>query len=96
MANVSNSNTFYIDSTGSLLIKNLKAMYVTVTATAANAILNLQDADTSVNKINLRVAISGDTQEFRFEDSPIVFPNGIKANTVTNCVATVVIKESRG
>lgn len=96
MANVRSANTFFIDATTpTLAIKNIKVLYITVTATAASAILNLRDVSTLDNKINVRVATSGETGRFSFVDSPLVFPNGIDPNTVTNCVATLVVQESR-
>jgi len=96
MANVRNTNTYYIDTTGSLVIANIKVLGVVVTATSANAILNLQDNTTSDNKLNLRVATSGESKFFDFADSPVLFSTGIKPSTVTNCVATVIIQETRG
>lgn len=97
MANVRNSNTWYIDTAASsLAIANLKVSYVIVTATAAAAILNLQDVTTTANKANLRVATSGDSVVFDFSLKPLVFPNGILPSTVTNCVATCVLEETRG
>ena len=97
MANIRNANTYYMDTTtASLTISNIKVLGVLVTATSANAILNLQDVTTSDNKMNLRVATSGDSKYFDFADSPVVFPTGIKPSVVTNCVATAVIRETRG
>lgn len=74
----------------------MKVFYVTVTATAASAVLNLQDNNsTTDNKINLRVATSGETKDFDFSECPLYFPTGLKPNTVTNCVATIVFQEVR-
>ncbi len=95
MANVRNGNTYYIDATTELAVPGIKVAYVIVTATSANAILNLQDVTTAVNKINLRVATSGETQVFDFSECPLYFPNGVIPSTVTNCNATLVLTESR-
>lgn len=101
MANVRSGNTFYIDTAHStsaddLLVKNIRAMYVVVTATSANAAVVLADASTSDKKCDLRIATSGNSQLFRFDNAPIVFANGIKVTTLTNAIATIVVDESRG
>lgn len=105
MANIRNSNTFYIDTaaadaavatTGNLAINNIKVTYITITSTAATSELDLRDVTTAANKINLKLTVDDESQCFDFSASPLVFPNGINPNTVTDCVATCVIKESRG
>jgi hypothetical protein len=90
MANARSGNSHYVDSTGTLSSDACKIAGVIVTATAANAILALQDAAGSVNKTNLRVATSGDTVFFNFAASPIFCPNGLKASTVTNAIVTII------
>jgi hypothetical protein len=90
MANATNGNTIYIDTTGDVTTKkNVRVPYVTVSASSANAVLLLSDPD-GTNKIDLRVAAAGETQLFDFSEQPLLFPNGIKAETVTNAIATVV------
>lgn len=97
MANVRNANTFYVDGTASdLEVKNIRVAYITVTSTAATASLILQDVTTTANKIRVDIASANETVELNFDENPIVFPNGIKPATVTNCVATLVLRESRG
>lgn len=95
MANARNGNSWYVDtSSGTLGTKNYVVYYVTVTATSSNGVLVLQDnAATAINKIDLRVPTSGSTVRFNFSDCPLVFPNGIKAGTVTNCNATIIGRE---
>ena len=98
MANLLNGNTFYIDATSpDLDRKQVLVTYIALTATGANAILVLSDVGTAPQKkLELRVATSGTTQLFRFTDSPVLFPNGISVTTLTNAVATLVIKNSGG
>lgn len=101
MANTRNGNTFYIDTqyvgaSDDLAVKNIIVLSVTVCATAANAILTLADAATgSPNKHQFRVAASGDSQQFDFSQAPILFPNGVRALTLTNAVASLVVREMR-
>jgi len=96
MANVRNANTIYIDTASSAIsVPGLKISYVVLTPTSANAVLVLQDSATSANKVDLRAATSGVSVVFDFSETPLVFPNGIVASTLTNCTATCVITESR-
>lgn len=99
MANAVNGNTVYIDSTGDVSIgtdKNIKVLYITITPTAASAVLALDDnaAAGDVTKLDLRVATDGDSKMFDFSRKPIVFPNGINVQTVTNCNAMLVLDRS--
>lgn len=101
MANLRLGNSIFVDSTGTLTgatEKNSLVAYVIVTATAASAILKLGDPSLTANnlKIDLRVATSGLTQIFDFSATPIVFPNGVSAITVTNCNACIVLKGAGG
>lgn len=102
MANVRNANTFYVDTQSSssaddLLIQNIRVTRAFVTATSANAVITLQDAaSTPVTKITLDVATANSTSSYDFTPDGVVFPNGIKVSTLTNCVATLIIRESRG
>lgn len=101
MANVRSANTFYIDtvhssSSDDLVIKNIKLIYLIISATSANAQIVLADATTGDKKVDLRAATSGSSYYVRFDENPVVFANGIKVATLTNAVATAVIEESRG
>lgn len=101
MANIRSSNVYYVDtayaasiaSTTELIIANLKVMYVTVTATSANARLELSDG--SSQKLDLRVTTSGDTQQFHFDKAPILFASSLRPSVLTNAIASVVFEESR-
>ena len=99
MANVRNSNTFYIDTQYSaasdeLAIKNIKVVYAIVTATAGNGRVVLGDSSVAT-KIDLREATSGATAYFDFSDKPLVFSTSIRPTTLTNAVVTLVIEETR-
>lgn len=100
--NLLNGNSFYIDTVYStsdhdLARKSTLVAYVTITATSANAILVLGDIQASAqNKLELRVAAAGTTEQFSFEQTPVLFPNGIRVLTLTNCTATCIIKNVGG
>ena len=98
MANTRNGNTYYIDTqyatNEELAVRNLQAAYVIVTATAANAVLVLADSSVGT-KLDLRVATSGETKCFDFSDVPVTFSTSIRPTTLTNALATVVLKEIR-
>lgn len=92
MANVRSGNVLYIDTASSAYSqKGLKAAYIVVTATSANAVVVLQDSGTSANMLPLRVAVSGSSQTFDFSASPVHFPNGVVASTLTNGVAALIL-----
>jgi hypothetical protein len=101
LANTLNGNTWYIDTAHASADDDLSGtffvFYIVVTATGANAVLELADAgDTVMSKIKLGVATSGASQTFRFDNFPIRFPNGIRVKTLTNAVATLVGTQSKG
>jgi hypothetical protein len=100
VANVRNANTFYIDTQRStaaddLVVKNIKVTDVIVTVSAAGGQVILSDVSTTNVKLSLKVATDEETKHFKFHASPILFPNGISATTLTNAVVTCVIQESR-
>jgi len=101
LANTLNGNTWFVDtayssSADDLPLNNLMVEYVIVTATAANAVVVLSDPSTGAKKFDLRVDTAGRSELFRFESDPVRFPNGIRVLTLTNAVATVVGKTSKG
>lgn len=102
MANISNGNTFYVDTAFSLESDDLArtntlVTYVIVTATAANGKIVLGDAVTnSTIKMDLRVPTSGSSVMFRFDVSPVIFPKGIRVVQLANAVATIVFKNAGG
>ena len=103
MANTLNGNTFYVDSAFSTSADDLArsqalVAYVTVTSTSANGRIVLGDvgANSSQLKLDLRVEVSGHSEIFRFAENPILFPNGIRVISLTNAIATVIIKNPGG
>lgn len=99
MANVRNSNTFYIDTQYSsaadeLAVKNIKVVYAIVTATASSGRVVLGDSSIAT-KIDLREAVSGTTAYFDFSNKPLVFSTSIRPTTLSNAVVTLVIEETR-
>ena len=92
MANTRRGNTHYIDTGSSNLDTNLniRVAYLIVTATAASAVVTLQDVSGPTTLIDARVATSGDSKIFDFSRNPMVFPGGLRIGTLTNAVATVI------
>lgn len=90
MANVRRGPLHFVDTAGILSEdQNVKLAYVLITATASSAVLELADSDGTV-LLSLALATDGDSQQFDFSNNPLVFSKGLKAQTVTNCTATVV------
>ena len=96
MANQQTGNLYYIDSTGSLAKQALRVYSIVVTATSANAVLQLKDASIAGTLVDLRVAAAGASQSFFYRDQPLLFPNGLEVVAATNCVATAVVDFNRG
>lgn len=90
MANVRNGNTIFIDSTGDLTITATRVYYVTITATAANASITLQDSGANVNKITVSTPTDDDTRILDFSTRPMFFPGGVSVSAIANCVATLI------
>lgn len=104
MANERNSNTFYVDSSvasasatasGNLVAANLKLLGIVVSSSSAGAIAELHDVSTDDVKLRVHLAASSSSQYMDFSRRPIIFPNGISPRTLTNCVVTCIIEESR-
>lgn len=102
MANVLNGNTFFVDtqyntSADDLVRKNTLVTHIIIRATAANGRIVLTDvASNPAIKLDLEVKDAGDTKQFDFEESPVLFPNGIRAQTLSNAKVTVVIRSPGG
>lgn len=100
--NVLNGNTWYVDTahvsnSDDLVRKQALVVYIIVTATASNGRIVLGDVGANPDiKLDLRVATSGESRIFSFPEKPINFPNGIRAITVTNAVATVIVSNPGG
>lgn len=91
MANVQNSNSFYVDSTGSLTTApNIRVSTVLFTANAANDAMTLTDGSGGAVKMTIKASTAKDTKWFQFK-SPIIFPNGVFVSAITaNATATIV------
>lgn len=94
MANVRSGNTYYIDSTGDLAIKNLKVSKVTVTSTANSAAIIMQDVETQLNKVEFRIDTTDKTQSFDYIINPMLFTNGLRISSISNCNATCILQET--
>lgn len=102
MANIQNGNTFYIDTQSAADSDDLQKQpaivtQIIITATGANGRVVLADlGNNPAKKLDLRVVVSGETQHYFFDTSPVVFPSGIKALILTNAIVTVVLKGPGG
>lgn len=95
MANTRNTNTYWVDTTGSLTVeKNTAVMAIILTASGGAGVLRLGDDVSGASyppKIEVQVA-SGSTIHVPLADNPISFPNGIRVITATNCRATLILR----
>lgn len=91
MANQQSGNMIYADSLGPLTSdKSVRLGGVVITATAAAASFVLRDATVSALKLRFDLPAAG-TEQFSFLTSHPIFPNGITVETITNCVATLIL-----
>lgn len=90
MANVRNGNTIYVDSTGDLTTTATRVYYIVLAASAANAILTLQDSGANVNKLTISTPTDKDSRVLDFSSRPLFFPGGVSVTAITNGVATIV------
>lgn len=101
MANVKSGNTWYIDSTGSLVLTSvttataINLIYLVLTPTAANGRIVLEDDLTGSVKLDFRTGSELVTEVLDLSTYPITFSNGINVATLTNAVATLVIKDGK-
>lgn len=95
MANLQRGPLHYVDSTGVLSNDSVLVSRVILTATSANAVLELADKNGNVLMI-LDVASSGSTEHFDFTSAPLFFSLGLKVQTLTNAKATIVYTIGRG
>ena len=90
------SNTAYTTTPGRVAGRFV-LLGVILTATGANARVVFFDEDTGspsgTEKLDLRVAISGETKFFDFSSTPIRFESALNAGTVTNASVTAIFKE---
>lgn len=95
MANVRSGNIWYVDGTTEQLSENrITVMYVIVTPDggASPQIVVKNRTQVPSIKLDLRTDTTK-SQQFSFEEEPIVFEEGIQATTVTNCTAMFILKE---
>jgi len=93
MANVQNSNTIHLDSTGNIGDNNLKVTYVIITSTGAAPRIILRDGNTANDiKLDIKLLPGNQSGKLNFAEAPIVFPNGVNVGTITNCNVTLIVK----
>lgn len=95
MANVRNSNTIYIDATGTIAATaNAKVTQVIFTSSASGDTMTLRDGSSGSNKITVRNNLATDTKQLDFSQGPIVFPNGIHIQVLSaSCTAMLVTRQ---
>ena len=95
MANIRSGNTWYIDTASeSLEAKNVSLIGIILTASGGPAELVLGDNVSGASypaKLTL-LQPTTTTAHYILDQSPIVFPNGIRVVTATNVKATLIIK----
>lgn len=96
MANVHNSNTYYVDTTGTFTDKNVKCYVLIISSDGGDAELALADAASNQGKIDMILPSGSAPVVVTFYDHPAVFPGGVKVVTATNVKATLVVDYTQG
>lgn len=92
MANTRNGNTWHVDSAGTLTTdKNVKVSHILFTSSGAGDSIVITDASGGNDKITLKQATANDTKQFEFEQSPLVFPNGIHITSLSTGAKAVLV-----
>lgn len=92
MANVANSNTYFIDTAAVSLSGAITVIGVILTPTNSTNLLALGD-DNSTSSYPTKLSLSSTTGISTYFDlEPIYFPNGIRVKTVTACTATLILE----
>ena len=94
MANVLQSNSVYVDSTGALTTKKTKVAYIIFTPDAANDAITLRDGDGAGDplKLTLKGATAKQSTLFDFSNKPLLFQDGIYCSAITaSATATLIL-----
>jgi len=99
VANMRNGNTWYVDTVDeSLSVANIRVTGIVLTAGSGISELLLGDAysDSAYpNKISIKAA-ADTTVQIRLEDTPLVFPNGIRIKTITSGAQATLLTSTAG
>jgi hypothetical protein len=94
MANITQSSSIYIDSTGVAFTGRTKVAYIIFTPNAANDEITLRDGDGGGDpiKIHLHAATAKDSKVFDFSRRPMIFQDGIYVSALTaSAKATLIL-----
>jgi hypothetical protein len=95
MANTKTGNVWYVDTAYSAATDdntdNIVVGSVVLTTTAASGRIILKDPKTGAIKLDLKHPTDADSKHFDFSANPIICPNGLRASTLTNAVATIIL-----
>jgi hypothetical protein len=95
LANTKTGNVWYVDTAYAAatddITDNIVVGSVVLTATAASARIVLKDPKTGVIKLDLRSPTDALSAHFDFSANPISCPNGLRASTLTNAVASIIL-----
>jgi hypothetical protein len=97
MANARASNVWDVNATGALTTEKSQILLgVIMTATSTGASLVLAESSGAAVKFRADIATDDTTQLFDISNFPIFFSQGIYVQTLTNCVAQLVITKVAG
>lgn len=101
MANVIQSGSAYVDSTGLLYSGRIKVSHIVLTTVGTAEVLRLTDSGTvgspgTLYKIKLTGPAATSSYHFDFSGSPILFNSGIYCETITAGLVVTIVATSAG
>jgi hypothetical protein len=82
VANAVRSNKILIDSTGAVATSRTKVVYALFTPSAAGDTVTLRETLTDADIFTLKADVAG-SRLFRFEETNLVFTNGIYVESIS-------------
>lgn len=96
MANAIRGNKILIDATGVITTDRIKVAYALFTPSTANDSVTLKETSTDSDILILQSATAKTTLQFRFEQVPILFNNGIYVSAISSGAKLVLITTGAG
>lgn len=94
MANVQNSNTIYVDSTGDIISTRTQLIGLIVSSSGTTGNVIIREKGQSANKLNVSV-LANTTEFLDLSRTPVIFNEGINVNTLdATLTATLIIREA--
>lgn len=93
MANVRSPGVWFVDTTGSLDIKQIKVKQIIYRSTNATNNAVIKDAVTGATKFDISMDVANKTEKIFRDNDEVLFTGGIDVTTLTAAKLTFIIEE---